>query len=219
MPQAKSRKSAHPVTQRRAALMPRFLPSNSAVTLRAFRTRRGSCKRRASGGRGLPPPQALRTGKTSARARGPEYFRSEVMRARLLVAGLLSASWALGDQSVTVGPGFSFSPSTVTVAPGEKVTWVWAGATHSSTSDATSGSDAWDSGLMTTGSFDHVFTTIGAHPYYCVLHGSPGGIGMSGVVQVAPTTPTPTSTATPLPGATAAPSATPAPTLTPFTPI
>ena len=142
------------------------------------------------------------------------------MRARLLVAGLLCASWALGDQSVTVGPGFSFSPSTVTVAPGEKVTWVWAGATHSSTSDATSGSDAWDSGLMTTGSFDHVFTTIGAHPYYCVLHGSPGGIGMSGVVEVvAPTTPTPTSTATPLPSAMAAPSTTPAATFTPFTPV
>jgi plastocyanin len=127
------------------------------------------------------------------------------MRARLALAGLLYAACAPGDQTVTVGPGLSFSPPGVSVAPGEKVTWTWAAGPHSSTSDSATGPEVWDSGVLLTGSFDHVFTTPGTYPYYCKVHSFPGGTAMNGVVEVlAPATPTPTS----VPG-------TPAPTPTP----
>jgi plastocyanin len=118
------------------------------------------------------------------------------MRARLALAGLLYAACAPGDQTVTVGPGLSFSPPSVSVASGEKVTWIWAAGPHSSTSDAATGPEVWDSGVLLTGSFDHVFTTPGTYPYYCSIHSFPGGTAMNGVVEVrAPTTSTPTSTA------------------------
>ncbi len=120
------------------------------------------------------------------------------MRARLVLAGLLYAACASGDQTVTVGPGFSFSPPSVSVAPGEKVTWSWAAGPHSSTSDSAAGPEVWDSGVRSTGSFDHVFTTPGTYPYYCVVHSFPGGTAMNGVVEVlAPATPSPTPTNVP----------------------
>jgi len=120
------------------------------------------------------------------------------MRARLVLAGLLYAACASGDQTVTVGPGFSFSPPSVSVAPGEKVTWIWAAGPHSSTSDTAKGPEVWDSGVRSTGSFDHVFTTPGTYPYYCVVHSFPGGTAMNGVVEVlAPAAPSPTPTNVP----------------------
>ena len=139
-----------------------------------------------------------------------EYF-SQRMRARLVLAGLLyCACAAAADQTVNVGPGNAFSPASVTVAPGEKVTWVWAGAFHSSTSDSQIGAEVWDSGIISTGQFSHTFTTPGTYPYYCSLHSFPGGTAMNGTVQVLGAV-TPTPTQTPPPSAT--PTITP--TLTP----
>jgi len=128
------------------------------------------------------------------------------MRARLALAGLLYAACAPGDQTVTVGPGLFFSPPGVSVAPGETVTWIWAAGPHSSTSDTATGPEVWNSGVLLTGSFDHVFTTPGTYPYYCSVHSFPGGTAMNGVVEVsAPATPTPSSTPTATPGPFAAP--------------
>lgn len=120
----------------------------------------------------------------------------------------LAPAWASAvDQTVQVGPGLSFSPSTVTVAPGDTVTWQFF-ELHTTTSDTQSGPEFWDSGLLSTGAFAHTFDTPGSYPYYCSLHSFPGGTAMNGVVQVSgagatPTaspTSTPTSTPTPLPG-------------------
>ena len=134
------------------------------------------------------------------------------MRIRIALVGLLYAACAAGDQTVVVGPGLSFSPSNVTVAPGEKITWVWTGYFHSSTSDATTGPEVWDSGIINTGSFDHVFTTPGSYPYYCKVHSFPGGTAMNGSVQVIePVTPTPTATPVPNSSPTATPATTPTP--------
>jgi plastocyanin len=133
------------------------------------------------------------------------------MRARLLLAVLLlPASAAAVDQTVAIGPGFVFSPATVTVSPGDTVTWVWQDGPHSSTSDATSGPETWDSGILGTGAtFAHTFQTPGDHPYYCVVHSFPGGTMMNGVVRVIAVTATPTP-----PGPTATPTV-PRPTPTP----
>jgi len=138
------------------------------------------------------------------------------MRARLVLAGLLYCACAAGDQTINVGPGIAFSPPAVTVAPGEKVTWVWGGVFHSSTSDSQSGPEVWDSGIIATGSFSHTFTTPGTYPYYCMVHSFPGGTGMNGTVQVlGAVTPTPTQTPPPSVTPTSPPS-TPSPTFTPF---
>ena len=132
------------------------------------------------------------------------------MRVRLLVlAVLFRAAAAAADQTVDVGPGLAFNPATVTVAPGETVTWIWQDAPHSSTSDATSGPEVWNSGVQATGAtFSHTFQTPGDYPYYCLVHSFPGGTFMNGLVRVAQPTATPTVTPTrpptPLPGGPAA---------------
>ncbi len=142
----------------------------------------------------------------------------------LLAASFFCAMPALADQTVTIGPTLTFNPSTVTVAPGETVTWVWAAGPHSTTSDATAGPETWNSGVRSGGAaFSHLFTTPGSYPYYCSVHSFPGGASMNGVVLVVlPPSPTstavaaPTATATPLPAAT--PSVTTAPQGAPAVP-
>lgn len=124
------------------------------------------------------------------------------------VVTALAVSADIATQNVNVGPGLAFSPSTVTVLPGETVIWTFQGAPHSTTSNATSGPEFWDSGIVFTvgQTFSHTFNTVGSHPYYCQVHSSPTGTMMNGVVIVAPATPT----ATPSPN----PTATPTPTVT-----
>src|SRR5438445_7384616 len=96
--------------------------------------------------------------------------------------------------TVNVGPGLSFTPPSVTITQGDTVQWVWQDATHSSTSDATTGPEVWNSGLRATGTFSHTFNTVGDWPYYCTLHSSPGGTAMNGVVHVTAAAPAPTPT-------------------------
>ncbi|HEY6065954.1 MAG TPA: plastocyanin/azurin family copper-binding protein [Thermoanaerobaculia bacterium] len=128
-------------------------------------------------------------------------------------AALLSLNATAADQTVHVGPGISFSPAAVTVAPGEMVTWQFL-AFHTSTSDLQTGSaEVWNSGFLSTGSFSHTFNTPGTYHFYCAVHSSPGGTAMNGVVVVTGAGATPTPTATP----TAPPIATPTPT--PTTPV
>jgi len=137
--------------------------------------------------------------------------RAALPRAILAAAALVAppATAAAADQTVQVGPGIFFSPSTVTVAPGETVTWQFQ-AFHTSTSDSQSGPEVWDSGFLSSGSFSHTFQTPGTYPFYCQVHSVPGGTTMNGVVVVSGAGPTPTatvtSTPTPAPGS---PTATP----------
>lgn len=138
--------------------------------------------------------------------------REAVLSTVLSVAALTAP--VLADQTVQVGPGTQFSPSTVTVAPGETVTWNFQ-AFHTSTSDTPIGPEVWDSGFLSSGTFSHTFNTPGSYPYYCQVHSSPGGTAMNGVVVVSGLGATPTPTATP----TATVTPTPQPTATPATPI
>lgn len=79
---------------------------------------------------------------------------------------------------------FSFEPAEVSVAVGTTVRFVNAGqARHSATLD----SAAFDSTLLEPGGeFSFTFTEAGTFPFYCTLHGLPGGEGMSGVIIVNP---------------------------------
>ncbi len=111
---------------------------------------------------------------------------------------------------VTVGNNcFCFSPSSVTIHPGDTVRWTWNSSGHSSTS-GTPGhpTGMWDSLVLNDGAvFTHTFNGVGSFPYYCTPHGACCNmVGMVVVTNAAPSpTPTPTATAT----------ATPPPTPTP----
>jgi plastocyanin/PKD repeat protein len=79
---------------------------------------------------------------------------------------------------------FVFEPQDITIEVGDTVRWIWTGEIpHTTTSDTLEGDDHWNSGLIGQGSvFDFVIQNSGFHPYYCVPHGSPGGIGMAGSI-------------------------------------
>ena len=149
-------------------------------------------------------------------------FLGRVWRVAVVLSAASSA--LTGDQTVTVGPDLSFSPATVTVAPGEAVIWNFQ-ALHTTTSDAMTGPEVWDSGAQSSGTFSHTFLTPGSYPYYCALHSFPGGTMMNGVVNVkgGAVTATPTvaltSTATPTATLTSTPTPTPTPTGTPGPPM
>ena len=114
---------------------------------------------------------------------------------------------------VTIGPGFDlvFSPSSVTIHPGDQVKWTWGSSGHSTTSGSQGMPNGiWDSGIHNQGAtFTHTFNSAGTFPYYCVPHG--GCCNMVGTVMVVNASPTPIPTATSTPTPTATPAATPTP--------
>ena len=81
----------------------------------------------------------------------------------------------------------SFAPDTVTVTPGDTVTWTQSGSNpHSVTADDGSfdSSENCPPVCMRNGdSFEHTFDEAGEFGYHCKIHGSPGQ-GMSGTVVV-----------------------------------
>ena len=93
------------------------------------------------------------------------------------------ASAGAATVNVNVGPGLSFSPANVTVAPGDTVVWTFL-STHTTTSDSQTAAESWNSGNRSSGTFSHTFSVPGTYPYYCSLHSFPGGTAMNGSVQV-----------------------------------
>ncbi len=83
---------------------------------------------------------------------------------------------------------FVFDPAHITITSGDIVQWNWTGViAHTSTSDAISGADSWESGLLDNGAtYQSPILSDGVHPYYCIPHGGPGGVGMSGSITVLP---------------------------------
>ena len=83
-----------------------------------------------------------------------------------------------------------FSPAVVWVEEGATVTWEIASGSHSATSyhpdtDAVlripEDADSFDSGTISSGTFEHTFETPGVYNYYCRPH---RGLGMVGLVIV-----------------------------------
>jgi len=88
------------------------------------------------------------------------------------------------DSAVVVPmAGFAFGPPTVVIQAGQTVRWVnQDSAPHTATADDGA---AFGSDLLHTGeSFSHTFDAPGEYPYFCELHGSAGGDGMSGTIRV-----------------------------------
>ncbi|HEX5590957.1 MAG TPA: right-handed parallel beta-helix repeat-containing protein [Candidatus Limnocylindrales bacterium] len=75
-----------------------------------------------------------------------------------------------------------YNPEIVRVEVGAEVEWENSGRNpHTVTAD----DGSFDSGVLETGDeFSHVFETEGVFRFTCLLHGRPGGIGMTGIVVV-----------------------------------
>nr|MBS0037025.1 PKD domain-containing protein [Saprospiraceae bacterium] len=86
-----------------------------------------------------------------------------------------------GSQTVLVGGNF-FDPENTNLEIGETVIFQWIDGGHSTTSDATSGPDSWNSGVISGPTYEVDLLNPGIHPYYCTPHGGPGGSGMSGTL-------------------------------------
>ena len=113
--------------------------------------------------------------------------------------GLFSASAYAADHPVTVGGGggFTFAPSSLSISAGDTVTFSYAGgaAPHNVRSDPSAvtqfrcaqGCDGQGgSGAPTAAAWTATvtFPTAGSVPFYCEIHGAPGGIGMAGTITV-----------------------------------
>jgi plastocyanin len=84
-------------------------------------------------------------------------------------------------------PNNVFSPADVTIQAGQTVEWVWSAEAlgHNVSPDDT---EPTSSGPVANGpkTYSHTFDTPGTYDYFCVAHGAPGGVGMSGTVTVEP---------------------------------
>src|ERR1041385_4529138 len=103
--------------------------------------------------------------------------------------------------------GFTFLPLSVTIHPGDQVTWTWDSSGHSTTSGSPGMPNGiWDSGVRSQGAtFTYTFNSVGTFPYYCTQGGE------TGQVIVTSALPTPTPTPTPIPTPTPTPTPTPMP--------
>jgi plastocyanin len=112
------------------------------------------------------------------------------LAASLLVM-LVGGAEAQTTHVVTVS-SFTFTPSSLTIAPGDIVQWTNSGGFHNVSADDSSfrcangcdqtGGDGDASGAAWTASF--AFNTTGTFPYHCEIHGASGGVGMSGSITV-----------------------------------
>jgi plastocyanin len=141
-------------------------------------------------------------------------FTLVITAAASLIFHLKAANAATFD--VTVGPNGNlvFSPSSVTIHPGDQVRWTFGSSGHITTSGSPGMPNGiWDSGIRNQGAvFTHTFSSAGTFPFYCTPHG--GCCGMVGTVTVVNASPTPTSTPRPTATPTPASTATPKPVVT-----
>jgi plastocyanin len=103
------------------------------------------------------------------------------VRRRTAQAGIVAALLAAGPASAATSEvrvaNNSFSPSSVTIVPGDAVNWTFAGpdTNHSVTSDAGQAesfdSDPTGSPFHSPGdTFSHTFNTAGSFGYFCKVH-------------------------------------------------
>jgi plastocyanin len=88
----------------------------------------------------------------------------------------LWTTWAAIVTKTVRVENFDFSPSSLSIATGDVVKWVWEGGSHTTTSGTCSGAcnqdGLWNSGIRTSGSFSRTFQEPGTFHYFCIVHGS-----------------------------------------------
>jgi plastocyanin len=83
---------------------------------------------------------------------------------------------------VVVSSGMTFTPPDLTINVGDTVRWENQSGFHNVVAD--DGSFTNGPASTSAWTYDRVFTTVGDFRYYCVIHGGPGGVGMSGIIRV-----------------------------------
>ena len=103
-----------------------------------------------------------------------------VALAALLVSFIPYVS-AAAQVNVSMSPT-SFSPKNITVNAGDSVVWT---NTDSIQHTVTATDSSFNSGTLQSGKvYSYTFTIPGTYSYYCMFHGAPGGVGMSGTITV-----------------------------------
>jgi plastocyanin len=151
----------------------------------------------------------------------------------LAALGLQMASMRAGVHAATfdIGvSGFSFDPANRTISTGDTIEWSWSTSPDEHNVIFVSDASQTSGAPSSSDTYSRTFNTAGSFAYYCEVHGTQQGGGMSGTITVqAANTPTPddddetpTRTATPQPSATptgtVVGTVTPVATITPVTP-
>jgi len=102
--------------------------------------------------------------------------------ARATDPGVTPASRDVAEPVTVEARNFAFEPKELTVARGTTVIWTITAGRHTVTAD----DRTFDSPtILTAGDqFTHTFEVEGTFPYYCEIHGSPGGGDMAAVITV-----------------------------------
>ncbi len=116
---------------------------------------------------------------------------------QILTVALLLSAWAhsaRGENHVVLVSSNTFTPSTLNIRKGDTVTFINQGGFHNVQADDDSfrcangcdndgnggdgspASNAWQATVQ--------FDQEGSVPYFCAIHGGPGGSGMSGLIVV-----------------------------------
>lgn len=104
---------------------------------------------------------------------------------------LSAASTALAAEITVTQSGFTFVPATVTVAPGDTITWVRTSLTHTITSGSNCEADGLFAGLISGGEPTWSWTVPAKAagqtiPYFCEPHCAIGHVGTIVVTSPAP---------------------------------
>ena len=115
--------------------------------------------------------------------------------ALLTLVLLLAGPTLAANHAVAVGPGFTFSPADLTIAPSDTVTWTWVGGFHS----VTSGAGCFADGLFGSGNISTAgstftspmgtYATPGVYEYFCAVGTHCSAFNMKGTVTVTTTPP------------------------------
>jgi plastocyanin len=88
--------------------------------------------------------------------------------------------------TILVGPDTRFDPAELTVQVGETVNWYWPPGSVGHNVVPDDGDSPPQSGppVGYPKYHSYQFTVPGVYHYYCMVHGGPGGLGMSGTITV-----------------------------------
>lgn len=125
--------------------------------------------------------------------------RFALLAAAVALVAAVAPALAAQDHTITASD-YVFTEANITIASGDRVYFANSGGVHNFVfedglrypASAMPPGPAWNN-------LYRDFPAAGTYPYYCVTHGGPGGLGMSGTITVA-APPQPSPSPTPGPG-------------------
>lgn len=105
-----------------------------------------------------------------------------------------SSPTAAGDMvgnQVQATATIAFLPASISIAVGERITWVFGSVGHTVTFDSVAGAPANIDGANSNTSIARTFSSAGVYTYHCSIHPSMTGSVLVGVSNVVPPPPPP----------------------------